>query len=98
MWRDRPRSFAGRTRSRTIVGVSSTSAQRNVAEIRLNRLLNRPLEDPFQTEETSLDDPVRLTSAAALEPYLGNPFAFDVFRDFMTADFRAAPDPGRSPA
>ena len=61
-------------------------AQRNVAEIQLNRLLNRPLEEPFQTEETDLDDPNLRTSAAQLGPYLGNPFAFDVFRDFMTAE------------
>jgi outer membrane protein TolC/ABC-type uncharacterized transport system substrate-binding protein len=67
-------------------GVIDASAQRNVAEIRLNRLLNRPLEEPFQTEETDLDDPVLRTSAAQLGPYLGNPFAFDIFRDFMTTE------------
>ena len=66
--------------------VIDTSAQRNVAEIRLNRLLNRPLEEPFQTEETNLDDPVFQTSAAWLRPYLGNPFAFDIFREFMTTE------------
>ena len=66
--------------------VIDASAQRNVAEIRLNRLLNRPLEESFQTEETNLDDPVLQTSAARLGPYLGNPFAFDIFRDFMTAE------------
>ena len=66
--------------------VIDASAQRNVAEIRLNRLLNRPLEESFQTEETNLDDPVLQTSAARLGPYLGDPFAFDIFRDFMTAE------------
>ena len=66
--------------------VIDASAQRNVAEIRLNRLLNRPLEESFQTEEANLDDPVLQTSAARLGPYLGNPFAFDIFRDFMTAE------------
>ena len=66
--------------------VINAGAQRNIAEIRLNRLLNRPLEEPFQTEETDLRDPLLRTSAAQLGPYLGNPFAFDIFRDFMTIE------------
>ena len=61
-------------------------AQRNVAEIGLNRLLNRPLEESFQTDETDLDDSALRTGAAQLGPYLGDPFAFDIFRDFMTAE------------
>lgn len=73
--------------------VIDASAQRNVAEIQLNRLLNRPLEEPFLTDETSLDDPTLATSATQLDPYLGNPFAFDIFRDFMTTEaLMAAPE------
>ena len=73
--------------------VIDASAQRNVAEIRVNRLLTRPLEEPFDTEETRFDDPAFRTGASRLEPYLGNPFAFDIFRDFMTGEaLRAAPE------
>ena len=57
-----------------------------MAEIQLNRLLSRPLEEPFQTEETDLEDPVLRTGAAQLGPYLDDPFAFDIFRDFMAAE------------
>lgn len=68
-------------------------AQRNVAEISVNQLLSRPLEEPFDTEETRTDDPAFRTGAARLEPYVGNPFAFDVFRDFMAGEaLRAAPE------
>ncbi len=70
--------------------VIDASAQRNVAEIQLNRLLNRPLEESFQTEETGLDDPVLRTSAARLGPYLDDFFSFAIFRDFMTNEALAA--------
>lgn len=70
--------------------VIRASAQRNIAEIQLNRLLNRPLEEPFLTMESDLGDPALLTTAAQLSPYLDNPFAFDIFRDFMTREALAA--------
>ena len=66
--------------------VIRANAQRNLAEIELNRLLNRPLEESFATVESDLDDPNLLTTAAQLEPYVGNPVAFDIFRDFMTEE------------
>ncbi len=66
--------------------VIDASAQRNLAEIALNRLLDRPLEEPFETREATLDDPALLTAAVDLEPFVGNPAAFDVFRDFMTQE------------
>ncbi|HSC27816.1 MAG TPA: TolC family protein, partial [Vicinamibacterales bacterium] len=66
--------------------VIRANAQRNLAEIELNRLLHRPLEEPFETAEASLSDPAMLTTAAQLEPYMDNPTAFDIFRDFMTGE------------
>ena len=66
--------------------VIQSSADRNIAEIRVNRLLTRPLEEPFRTVETDLDDQNLLTSASRLSPYLGDPFSFRVFRGFMTQE------------
>lgn len=66
--------------------VIEAGAMRNVAEIALNRLLQRPLEEPFETAEVDLDDPALLANAATVEAYIDNPFAFAIFRDFMAAE------------
>jgi len=63
--------------------VIAANAARNQAEIALNRLLNRPLEEPFEAADANLDDSSLLTSAQQLDPFVNNPFAFDLFRDFM---------------
>lgn len=54
--------------------------------VALNRLLNRPLEEPFRTAEVDLNDPALLANAATVEEYVRNPFAFAIFRDFMTRE------------
>jgi outer membrane protein TolC len=66
--------------------VINANAIRNVTEIGLNRLLNRPLEEFFATAETELGDPQLLTSQARLAPYLDNPWSFRVFRGFMAQE------------
>ena len=66
--------------------VIDAGAARSVAEIALNRWLNRPLEEPFETAEVDLDDPALLANAAVVDVYVDNPFAFAIFRDFMTAE------------
>ncbi len=66
--------------------VIEAGAARSVAEIALNRLLHRPLEEPFATADVDLNDPVLLASAATVDAYIGNPFSFAIFRDFMTAE------------
>lgn len=66
--------------------VIAANAQRNIAEMELNRLLNRPLEEPFETADVDLASPSLLTTAARLEPFVGNPVAFDIFREFMTQE------------
>ena len=60
--------------------------QRRVAEIELNRLLNRPLEEQVAIVEILPDDPVLLLSTAAIERYAGTPRAFDLLRDFMSQE------------
>ena len=42
--------------------VIEASAARSVAEIALNRLLHRPLEEPFATAAVDLDDPALLAN------------------------------------
>lgn len=66
--------------------VIESGAARSIAEIALNRLLHRPLEEPFATAEVDLNDPALLANAATVDAYVGNPFAFAIFRDFMTAE------------
>ena len=65
--------------------VIDAGAHLQVAAIALNRLLHRPLEEPFGTVETGLDDP-GLLGAATFETYAGNPFAFARFRDFLARE------------
>jgi outer membrane protein TolC len=65
--------------------VIRASAERNVAEIELNRVLNRPLEEQFGTEETELADP-EISFVARLYPYAADQWSFDVFRRFMSAE------------
>lgn len=66
--------------------VIDANAARNQAEIALNRARHHPLEEPFDPAEAELDDPVLATGAAQLSPYVDNPFAFDLFRDFMSLE------------
>ena len=65
--------------------VVEAGARRRIAAIALNRLLNRPLEEPFDTVETGLDDP-GLLRAATFETYAGNASAFVRFRDFLAQE------------
>lgn len=74
-------------------GVIEANAERNVAEIALNRLLHRPLEEGFATLDANLEDSVLLTSARQLDPFLNNPRAFDLFRSFMAQEsLRLSPE------
>lgn len=66
--------------------VIDAEAQTEVAKIAMNRVLNRPLEEPFATEETAIDDPILLTGEQKIFAYLDNPRTFGVFRDFMVQE------------
>ncbi len=61
-------------------------AEREVAEIALNRLLNRPLEESFEAVDIDLTDPALLASPATLDEYAGNAVTFERFCQFMTAE------------
>jgi outer membrane protein len=61
-------------------------SRRQQAERALNRLLNRPLDELFTTEDVSLDDPILITSDERLRKYMDNPWALAVFRSFMVEE------------
>lgn len=71
------------TNRKTVIEANS---QRNLAEMALNRLLHRPLEESFATTETSLNDPVLLTSNKAFLDKMGNPWTFKVLRSFLVTE------------
>jgi outer membrane protein TolC len=65
------------------IGVINANAQRNLREIQLNRLLNRPAEEPFDTRETGLDDPGLMGAHQRLAPYVSDPWSFKLFRSWL---------------
>ena len=68
--------------------VINVGARRRVAETALNRLLHRPLEEPFEVSAIDMDE-LGLLSAATFERYARNPYTFvplPRFRDAGRAD------------
>jgi outer membrane protein TolC/ABC-type uncharacterized transport system substrate-binding protein len=75
------------------IAVLDAIAQRKQAETALNRILHRPLEEEFVTEEASLDDSGLFISDTRLFAYLDNPRDYAIFRDFMVREgVNAAPE------
>lgn len=69
------------------------NARRNLAEINLNRILHRPLEEPFITVEADLNDQVLYTSEQDFLKYTSNYRSFKVFRDFLVEEgLRVSPE------
>lgn len=67
--------------------------QRRASEVALNQVLNRPLEEPFEAAETSLDDAALLTSRRIFLDYLTNIPSANRLRDFMVIEgLRGAPE------
>ncbi len=71
----------------------NSASQRNLSEMELNRLLNRPLEEPFLTRESSMAATSMLQSEKRIAHYVNNPFRFRVLRDFFEKEAtRIAPE------
>jgi outer membrane protein TolC len=66
--------------------VIRANSRRNIAEIELNRLLNRPLEEPFILEEVALDDPALILDLAPPFAYAGSRQNFKLLREFLTME------------
>jgi outer membrane protein TolC len=62
------------------------NAQRNVAEMALNRILHRPLEESFVTVEIGLDDATLLTGDTRYLDYFRSRSVFRSFRDFLVQE------------
>jgi outer membrane protein len=75
--------------------VISAIANRNIAEIEVNRLLNRPLEEPFELADVSLADTRLMAGGERLQRYMTSPERFRKLRGFMAQEaIRNAPELG----
>jgi outer membrane protein len=76
--------------------VIAAVAARNQLEILVNRLLNRPLEEPFVTKEATIDDAELFSSDPRLRESFDNPQRFKALREFLVRQgARVAPEVGR---
>jgi outer membrane protein TolC/ABC-type uncharacterized transport system substrate-binding protein len=66
--------------------VIQANADRNVGEINLNQLLNRPSEEKFELDEASLDQLVSLVAGDRVIKYYQNKWDFKIFREFMVQE------------
>jgi outer membrane protein TolC/ABC-type uncharacterized transport system substrate-binding protein len=62
------------------------NAQRNIAEMELNRVLHRPLEESYVTVETGLDDESLVTGDPRYLEYFRNRSVFRSFRAFLVRE------------
>ncbi len=73
--------------------VLEAQARTRRTENRLNRILNRPLEEKFITMEADLSDPLLIVSDPRLFQYVDNPMSFRIYRDFVAEEgLDAAPE------
>ena len=66
--------------------VVEAQARRNVAEMQLNRILDRPIEESFLTEEARVNDFILKTIDEKVFRYMNNKNDFKIFRNFMVAE------------
>ena len=62
------------------------NTQRNLAEINLNRILHRPLEEDFEVSEVGLYDENLITHDKRFIRFIDNKQNFGIFRSFMAED------------
>ena len=65
------------------IDLNNVQANRRTAEINLNRILNRPLDEIFETIETDINDPALITNDPRMDTYVGNPEALKKFTAFV---------------
>jgi len=70
--------------------VIEAGAVRSLAEMEVNRVCHRPLEESFATDEVALDDPAVIPVVRKVSPYIDNPWGLRVFRAFMVEQGLAA--------
>lgn len=73
--------------------VIEAEALHNQAEIAVNQVLNRPLNETFLTVEAGLDDPELVSSFEEIGLYVDNPGGFAIFGNFMVQEtFTGSPE------
>lgn len=73
--------------------VLDADAQVKLAELEVNRVVNRPLDEPFRTEEASLEDSMLLKRERGIFRSVDNPAAFQALRRFMVSEgIRMSPE------
>ncbi|MDH3196785.1 MAG: TolC family protein, partial [Candidatus Krumholzibacteria bacterium] len=73
--------------------VIDANAVRNLFEIELNRVLYRPAEEPFDTEEFGLEDPDVVRYREGVMTYFDNPYSFKALRAFLVDEgLRLSPE------
>ncbi len=78
---------------RAVLGVQAQVKQTSIS---LNRVLHRPLEEPFLTAEGRLEDSVLFHDLNRLFAYIDTPQHFSVFRDFRVQEgLKASPEINR---
>ena len=63
-------------------GVVTARERRNVAEVNLNRVLNRPQNTRFQAEDVDLESPVFVTADPRFFSYIYSPRGYEIFIEF----------------
>lgn len=66
--------------------VISATVQREITEQALNRILGYPLNRKFITEETDVNDNRLITSKERLFDIINNPWAYEIFSDFLVQE------------
>jgi outer membrane protein TolC len=68
------------------IELNDAEAMRKTAEINLNRVLNRPLQEEFLTEEADLEDPNLISNDPRIQQYIDNPKVLATYTDFMVQE------------
>ncbi len=66
--------------------VIQAAAQRNIAEIDLQRILHRPAEEPILTEESELGATGILDRQKGIYQFIRDPWTFRIFRQFVVQE------------
>ena len=73
--------------------VIDANADKNVAEINLNQLLNLPSEETFNMDEDNLEELISIVTGELVMKYYRNKWDFKIFRDFMVEEaFENSPE------
>ena len=93
------RSDVYRWESRLATANTDLLATKNnvaLAKIQLNRLLNRPIAEPFIAHETTLSDSLYISYLSSVEQYIDTPQSLDIYTDFLIEEaVRNAPEIGQ---